>query len=146
MPNQADQEKQQAETISSEEVRQFLLSELEARKQNIVELSNEQLSEIAGGFLPTREQAARSLYNGTISLMCCGMGAVAGYTAGKVFSHGNEKSAILGAGIGIRTGLALAKKGHLPMSEEHRTPQQDLEAGTAHEQNYGTFTSTGARH
>ena len=48
MSNQANQEKQPSKTIPSEEVRQFLLDELEARKQALVELSNEQLGEIAG--------------------------------------------------------------------------------------------------
>src|SRR6476661_10934092 len=47
MSNQSENEKQQPQ--ASEEVRQFLLAELDASKQAIEELSNEQLEAIAGG-------------------------------------------------------------------------------------------------
>jgi len=47
MSNQPENEMQQSSTL--EEVRQDLLTELEASKQEFVELSDEELEEIAGG-------------------------------------------------------------------------------------------------
>ena len=51
MSNQPENEHQQYETVTPEEVRQSLLAELEAGKQAIDELSDEQLEEVAGGSL-----------------------------------------------------------------------------------------------
>jgi hypothetical protein len=47
MSNQPEDEMQQ--TLTSEEVRQPLLAEIEASKQAVVELSNERLEEVVGG-------------------------------------------------------------------------------------------------
>ena|SRR5690349_8227592 len=47
MTNQPENENQQ--TPTPEEVRQYILAELEASKQTIAELSDEQLEEVAGG-------------------------------------------------------------------------------------------------
>jgi len=52
MSNQPENENQQAETVSAEELREYLLTELETSKQAIAELSDEQLEEIAGGAGP----------------------------------------------------------------------------------------------
>jgi hypothetical protein len=47
MSNQSEHENQQ--TMTPEEVRQSLLAEIDATKQAIAELSNEQLEEVVGG-------------------------------------------------------------------------------------------------
>ena len=47
MSDQIENENQQ--TASPEEVRQYILAELEASKQTIAELSDEQLEQVAGG-------------------------------------------------------------------------------------------------
>src|SRR5690348_4881823 len=140
MSNQAENETQQVETIATEEVRQFLLAELEASKQALVELSNEQLGEIAGGFLPSREQ----FYNRMVTATCCLMGAGLGYLAGKTFGNGSGKGELLGTGIGFRTGMEVAKNFHVDIPRSNaphspRSPRGDQEAGTSREQNYGTF-------
>lgn len=49
MANQPEQENQQSETVTSQDLRQFILTELEARKQLVAEISDEQLTEIVGG-------------------------------------------------------------------------------------------------
>jgi hypothetical protein len=49
MSNQPEQENQQSETITSQELREFMMDELEARKQLVAEISDEQLTEIVGG-------------------------------------------------------------------------------------------------
>ena len=48
MSNQSENEMQQ--TLTPEEVRQHLLTELEADQQAIAELSEEELEAVAGGF------------------------------------------------------------------------------------------------
>ena len=47
MSNQAENENQQ--TVTPEEVRQYMLAELDASKETIAELSDEELEEVAGG-------------------------------------------------------------------------------------------------
>ena len=54
MSNQSEHENQQIETPTPEEVREFLLTEIEAAQQQITELSDEQLEEIAGGIAGTQ--------------------------------------------------------------------------------------------
>ncbi len=140
MSNQPENEKQQVETIAPEEVRQFLLAELEASKQALVELSNEQLGEIAGGYLPTREQ----VYNKIVTAACCAVGAMSGYGAGYFLGHGSDKAALLGGGIGLRAGMEVAKNFHVDVPRSGaphspHSPRGDQEAGTPHGQNYGTF-------
>jgi hypothetical protein len=49
MSNQGEQEKQQPEHLSIEEVRQFILAELEASQEIIATLSDEELAAVAGG-------------------------------------------------------------------------------------------------
>jgi hypothetical protein len=51
VPDQPENEKQQSETVTSRGLREFLLDELDASKQMIAELSDEQLEEIVGGGL-----------------------------------------------------------------------------------------------
>jgi hypothetical protein len=49
MSNQPEQENQQPEPMTSQELRQSILAELEANQQVIAQLSDEQLTEIVGG-------------------------------------------------------------------------------------------------
>jgi hypothetical protein len=49
MSNQPENE--QTEIVTSEEVRQYVLAEIDATKQVIAELSDEELEEVAGGVL-----------------------------------------------------------------------------------------------
>jgi hypothetical protein len=49
MSNQPENENQQSQTVTPQELREFLLAELEASKQAIAELSDEQMEIIAGG-------------------------------------------------------------------------------------------------
>jgi bacteriocin-like protein len=49
MSNQPRREIQPPETVTPQEVRQFLLADLEAYKQAITELNDEELEEITGG-------------------------------------------------------------------------------------------------
>jgi hypothetical protein len=48
MSNQPENEKQQPETMTVQEIRESILIELEASKQTIAELSDEELKQIAG--------------------------------------------------------------------------------------------------
>jgi hypothetical protein len=113
--------------------------QIDQEKQAVVEVSNEQLAEIAGGYLPTREQVVNAAQNVMTTTICCGMGALIGHTLGDK----SMKATLVGAGFGLRTGLELAKRGyHLhnlhSLAQEHLSVHQpllgDLEAGTAHEQ------------
>ena len=86
MSNQPELENQQFETLTPEEVRQALLAEIEATRQAIAELSDEQIEEITGGGL---------------------RGAVVGAVQGaKLFS---KEAKMEGAGIGSQ--LAQGAKG-----------------------------------
>src|SRR5690242_9134084 len=49
MSNQSENEMQQSETMTPDEVRQYLQAELEAGAQEISELSDEELEQVAGG-------------------------------------------------------------------------------------------------
>ena len=138
MSNQVDQEKLQAETIPSEEVRQFLLSELETRKQELVELSEEQLEEIAGGLDAEDKQAIKSL----VCTLCGGVGAAVGGVVGHHF--GGTPAGVTAMGPGFLVGHGVAhnvmnkifpnstpqnQTGH---QETEITPLRDLEAGPSH--------------
>ena len=100
MSHQPQHENQQPETRTPEELRQFILTELEASKQEIVDLSDEQLMEIAGGFLPNDNTITRAtvLTGGGAALgafvtgigavpMHPGSGAAIGASAGLATSH-----------------------------------------------------------
>ncbi len=64
MSNQPEYEEQQPQTATPEEVRQILLAELEASKQAIQELNEEQLGEIAGGgWIHDAASGVRATYN-----------------------------------------------------------------------------------
>jgi hypothetical protein len=52
MSNQPENENQQIEIVNSEEVRQSILAEIDATRQTIAELSEEELAEVAGGLNP----------------------------------------------------------------------------------------------
>jgi hypothetical protein len=79
MSNQSENE-----VLPSQEVRLTPLSELETSQQAIAQLSDEQLMEIAGGVLPTREQVTTALKHVGIAAACCaaGAGLVAAMSAG----------------------------------------------------------------
>lgn len=51
MSNQPEQENQQPETVTPQEIREAILADLEASKQAIAELSDEELEQITGGGL-----------------------------------------------------------------------------------------------
>ena len=53
MSNQSEHENQQIETLTPDEVRQYLLTEIEATQKQITELSDEELEEVAGGIAGT---------------------------------------------------------------------------------------------
>ena len=55
MSNQPENENQQIQTVTPQELREFLLAELEATKQAIAELSDEQMEIITGGALHHEE-------------------------------------------------------------------------------------------
>jgi hypothetical protein len=104
MSIQANQEKQQAESLATSEGQQSLLTERETSQQELVELSGEQLMEIAGGVLPTptREQLKQIG-------MCCALGAgTLSAAASAAATHMNKdpyNAATAGAGIGAQMGL-----------------------------------------
>jgi hypothetical protein len=138
------------EAITTQELREILLAELEARKQAIVELSNEQLGEIAGGFpsvshaISTARETARSLSEQVsgrkITAICCALGSGLGYSVGHSLSNGSGPAALLGGGMGILAGRNVAKTiNNFVFPEETASPRGDQEAGRPHGQNYGTF-------
>ena len=51
MSNQPENEMLQPQTVTPKGLREFLLTEIEVSKQVLVELSDEQLEEIAGGIV-----------------------------------------------------------------------------------------------
>ncbi len=66
MLNRSDNEKmQQPESLTPEELRQFLLAELEASKQTIEALNDEQLEEVVGGGFTAEEMAIAMRYEGS---------------------------------------------------------------------------------
>jgi hypothetical protein len=71
MSNQPEHDNQQPETITSEEMRQSILAELEASKQEIAELSDEQLVEIAGGGLDSQGVGINGAFKGLATMACC---------------------------------------------------------------------------
>ena len=105
MSNQPEHDNQQPETITSEEMRQSILTELEASKQEIAELNDDQLMEIAGagqgiGFTGTMKGLAgmaccaafgtlhkalhdpENIHGGTVQGALIGAGAVGLYHVG----------------------------------------------------------------
>lgn len=134
MSNQVDQEKLQAETLPSEEVRQFLLTELEAKKQELVELSEEQLAEIAGGLGAEDKQVIKSL----VCTLCGGVGAAVGGVVGHQFGGTPAGVTAMGPGFLVGHGIAHNVMNKIfPSSQENHqeretTPLRDLEAGPSH--------------
>ena len=53
MSNQSEYENQQNETLTPEEMREFLMAVTEATEEDIAQLSDEQLEEITGGIAGT---------------------------------------------------------------------------------------------
>jgi hypothetical protein len=100
MSNQPQQEHEHPKIVTPEELRQSILTELEARKQEIVDLSNEQLMEITGGFIPTH--IADEIMGKTIFM---GGGAMFGALASLSYNSIHPGAA---AGIGASAGLAAA--------------------------------------
>jgi hypothetical protein len=101
MSNQPEHENQQPETVTPEEVRQSLLAEIEAGKQAITELSDDQLEEVAGGrFGQNRamlKQAAIWTVGGTLASYGVSMlGSLFG--GGQSSSQGGGQSSSQGGG------------------------------------------------
>jgi hypothetical protein len=105
MSKQADQEKQQAESLTSSEGHQSLLTEQEASQQELIELSGEQLMEVAGGV--TREQVTTALKHVGIAAACCATMAAMNAGVGAAAFAGDDPKygAKLGAGVGAGVGL-----------------------------------------
>ena len=61
MSNQEENENQQTEIMTPEEVRQSLLAEIDATRQAIAELSDEELADVSGAGLSTA--ALRTTFN-----------------------------------------------------------------------------------
>jgi hypothetical protein len=100
MSNQPQQEHEHPKIVTPEELRQSILTELEARKQEIVDLSNEQLMEITGGFIPTH--IANEVMVKTASMVGGAfLGALASMTSNSI----HQGAAV---GIGASAGLATA--------------------------------------
>jgi ElaB/YqjD/DUF883 family membrane-anchored ribosome-binding protein len=150
MSKQADQEKQQAESLTSSEGYQSLLTEQEASQQELVELSGEQLMEVAGGVLPTREQVNTALKHVGIAAACCAAGAAANAVIGAAaFAGDNPQSgAKVGAAVGAGIGLIGWTSAHAvmkcmdcyhdrtrPQTSARVTPVGDVELG--HAQHHG---------
>ena len=72
MSNQPENEKQQAETVSAEALREYLLTEIEASKQAVAELSDEQLEESVRG-ARKRHHDSQVSNNSTVSLLTSGV-------------------------------------------------------------------------
>lgn len=94
MSNQPENENQQ--TVTPEEVREYLLAELEASKQTIAELSDEQLEEVAGG---------------GISLSAAWQGGKAGYQGAKFSGKDRVEGFIKGAWEGSKNKPGLVNQG-----------------------------------
>lgn len=63
MSNQSEQDHQQPETITVEEVRAYLLAELEASQQALAEVSDEELTQIVGaGLCCSRPKVQESVH------------------------------------------------------------------------------------
>ena len=59
MSDQIENEMQQTQTVTPEEVRQQLMAEIEATRQTITELNDEELEEVAGGVFGINRWIAR---------------------------------------------------------------------------------------
>jgi hypothetical protein len=114
MSKQADQEKQQAESLTSSEGHQSLLTEQEVSQQELVELDGEQLMEVAGGVLPTREQVTTALKHVGIAVCCVasvGTGAGLGSATNQLLHPDSNSAAGLGAAVGAGAGAVLVGVG-----------------------------------
>jgi hypothetical protein len=120
MSNQPQYENQQPETVTPEELRQSILAELEASKQEHVDLSDEQLMEIAGGTLSDDVIRTSVLTGGGAALgafvtgiggipMHPGAGAAIGASAGLATSH------LIDRLFGSRTPQPEAEPGHVEL-------------------------------
>ena len=103
MSNQETNEKQQIGTIPTEEVRQSILIALESRKQEIKELNDEQLVEIAGGI--TRQDLTHIATVTCCAFLGAGMSA-AGFYAKDHTPHSAAVGAAIGTVAGFATGIA----------------------------------------
>ena len=106
MSNQPEHDNQQPETLTSEELRQYILAELEAGKQEIAELSDDQLVEIAGAGKYQYQDPTHGLGTSIVAF-CASCGAIAGtHIAQTVGAHpaggfaiGGLIGGTMGAGI-----------------------------------------------
>jgi hypothetical protein len=89
MSNQSEYENQQNETLTPEEMREFLMTVTEATEEDIAQLSDEQLEEIAGGIAGT-----------PYSLRGAWRGGVQGYNG----ANYSGKDSIQGFFNGVRDG------------------------------------------
>ena len=117
MSNQPEHDNQQPEILTPEEVRQFILAELEASKQEIAELSDEQLTEIAGagGY----QDPTRGLGTAVVGF-CASCGAIAGTHIAQTVGAHPAGGFALGGLIGGAMGAAIlpSKRNTTPRPEE----------------------------
>jgi hypothetical protein len=99
MSNQPENENQQF--TAPEELRLSLLASIEASKQEVAELSDEDLMEIAGGAGIPQEIKNRLKFAATFTAACCSTAVIGGYAA----SHGNPHVTGLAAAGGAAVGL-----------------------------------------
>jgi hypothetical protein len=109
MSKQADQEKQQAEFLTSSEGQQSLLTEQEASQQELIELNGEQLMEVAGGV--THDQVTTALKHVGMAAACCAVGGVFGTVAGAEGAHTFGGDPRHYAKVGAAAGAAAAVAG-----------------------------------
>jgi hypothetical protein len=69
MSNQPENENQQSQTVTPQELREFLLAELEASKQAIAELSDEQMEIITGGALHHEEAQMQGIIHDELNAL-----------------------------------------------------------------------------
>jgi hypothetical protein len=105
MSNQPDQKMQPSETLTSEEVRQSILAELEASKQEVAEISDEQLMEITGGrFFSHALNIGTSVCCTPMDAIGSGVGALGGAIYGAVRRQNIAQAAESGMQVGSFVG------------------------------------------
>jgi hypothetical protein len=123
MSNQPEYENQQSETVTPEEVRQFLLAEIEANKQAIAELSDEQIEEVAGGFGRSHSFGGGH-YGQESGMMVPGTGVRSGSGTGAMF----KQAAIWTVGSTLAT-YGLGMVGSIFSGGGQQQPQQQQQNG-----------------
>jgi bacterioferritin-associated ferredoxin len=140
MSKQTDQEQQPSEILTSEELRQSILAELEASKQDLLEVSDEQLMEAVTGGVDHHAAFVAKAAAVATAVGCC-VGTVAGVMAAVAHPEHVSKYAGVGAGVGATAGAAavggvqavfLAKDRLNTWRQQRGAPQTEVELGRVH--------------